>query len=130
MVVVDDSEVDLRLAVATLERDGYSVVTAGNGREGLEKIKAVRPAAVVLDCEMPIMGGVELCRRLKSDEKLRGIPVIFVTSVDTPRNIVDCFDLKADMYLDKPLDANALLGAVGSALRRAEGAAPGATEDK
>lgn len=130
VIVVEDSELDTRLAVSTLERDGYSVITAVNGQEGLEKIRAERPAVAVLDCEMPVMGGVELCRRLKADGELRNIPVIFLTGVDTPRNIVDCFDLKADMYLDKPLDARALLGAVESALGRAKGAAPAAGGDK
>lgn len=109
IMVVDDNEMDLCLVVSTLERAGYSVVSARDGGQALEIIRKQLPDVALLDCEMPVMGGVELCRQMKADPSLSHIPVLFFTGNDTPRNIIDCFEMEAQNFLKKPLIAKILL---------------------
>ena len=116
ILVVEDNEVDRKVIVATLQRRGYTVMTAENGAVGLEMAKAKLPDVIVLDCEMPVMGGVEMCRRLKESKPGQNIPVLFLTSVDTPRNVIDCFEADASNFLTKPLNSSVLLSQIRSIL--------------
>lgn len=117
ILVVDDNEIDRKVITNILNRQGYNVFTAENGQIGLDQVKAKKPHLVVLDCEMPVMDGVTMCQRLKDDNATMNIPVIFLTSVNTPQNIVDCFELDADNYLSKPVNAKILTSQVGIVLK-------------
>jgi adenylate cyclase len=116
ILVVEDSETDQKVICRIVESAGYDVIKANDGEEGLKLAKAKLPDMVLLDCEMPKMNGVEMCRRLKEDAKLCDTPVIFITSVETPRNIIDCFELEAENYLSKPVSAKILLSQIENIL--------------
>jgi len=121
VLVVEDSEVDQKFLSATLTKNGYQVRIAENGEVGLQKAKEDKPDLILLDCEMPVMGGVEMCKRLKDDNDLHEVPVIFLTAVNTPRNIIDCFELDAENYLSKPISSKLLMSFVESVLKKSEG---------
>jgi len=117
ILTVEDNEIDRILIEKILTKAGYKVRLAVDGAKGLESIKEVRPDLIVLDCEMPVMGGVEMCRRLKENQATASIPVLFLTSVDTPKNIIECFELDAENYLNKPISAKLLLSEVEAILK-------------
>ena len=117
VLVVEDTDVDRSLIEKTLAREGYQVLIAKNGVEGLEIAKTQKPNAIVLDCEMPLMGGIEMCQRLRADKNLKNIPVIFLTSIDTPKNVVECFEAEATNFLTKPINSRTLIQEVKNVLK-------------
>ena len=104
LMVEDDADIR-RVAVMALKfKGGFEVVTAENGEQGLEKAKSDRPDVILLDSMMPIMDGPETCRRLKADDELKGIPVIFLTAKSQKKEIEAGLELGAVGYLVKPFD--------------------------
>ncbi len=101
VVVVDDDANTRELLLRTLTREGFTVVQAATGEEGLRLIRGVNPIAVTLDVLMPGMDGWSVLRELKADEALRDIPIIMLTMVDE-RNMG--YALGAADYLSKPID--------------------------
>ncbi|MCA9408789.1 MAG: response regulator [Candidatus Omnitrophica bacterium] len=120
ILIADDNEVDRTLIEKTLEKEGYAVIKAENGQQAMDLAQSQKPDVIVLDCEMPVMGGVEALQHLRTNLETKDIPVIFLTSVDTPRNIVDCFDLEAANYLSKPLTPKFLLSEIAMILEEKE----------
>lgn len=118
VLVVEDNEVDRTFIQKTLERQGYKIFLAENGEVGLKMAKENRPDLILLDCEMPVMGGVETCQRLKEIEETHNIPIIFLTSVQTPENILNCFELDAENYLSKPISSKLLASHIASMLKQ------------
>lgn len=109
ILVVEDNDVDRRIIISTLEKAGYAVNSARNGQEGYQKVTTEPPELIVLDCEMPEMGGVEMCSKIKEIEQLSEIPVVFLTSLDTPNNVLDCFEVEAENFIAKPVKPKVLL---------------------
>lgn len=112
ILVVDDDELTRKMLTSIISKDGFNVDQAENGEMGFLKAREIKPDLILLDCEMPVMGGVELCGKLKGDPSLKNIPVIFLTSVDTPSNILNCFELDAENYLSKPIGSKLLLSQI------------------
>ncbi len=112
VLIVDDSPVDLKVSVRAIEKGGYNVISAVNGEDGLAIAREKHPDLILLDCDMPVMTGPQMCKELKEDEKVSDIPVIFLTSVDTPTNIINCFELEAENYLSKPINSKLLVAQV------------------
>src|SRR5436190_19259338 len=82
ILVADDEPVNRALIERRLQREGYSVLTAQNGSEAVEKAQAALPDLVILDVMMPVMDGLEACRRIKEGDATRDIPVIFLSARD------------------------------------------------
>ena len=80
ILVCDDERHIVRLIQVNLERQGYTVVTAYDGKEGLEKIKSEKPNLVVLDVMMPYMDGFEVLKNLRREPEFESLPVIMLTS--------------------------------------------------
>jgi DNA-binding response OmpR family regulator len=122
-MVVDDMPANLQVMAGELEREGYAVVVAQGGEEALGRAALVRPDLILLDVMMPGIDGFETCRRLKTDEAMRDIPVIFMTALsDTPQKLAG-FQAGAVDYVTKPLDGAEVLARVRtqialSAMRR------------
>jgi len=108
VLVVEDNEVDRKIIVKTLGSLGCKVMVAENGSEGYVKALSHQPDIILSDCNMPYMDGVEMCRQLKEDEQTRNIPVVFLTGIDSPRNVVDCFSLEAENFMCKPINPKEL----------------------
>jgi len=118
ILVVDDSELNVKLLVEWLEQESYVVSTAADGFEALAKIEAERPDIVLLDVMMPGLDGFETCRRIKADPAIAHIPVVIVTALDDVDDLVKGFEAGADDYLTKPFNGLELLARVRLQLRR------------
>ncbi|MCE9671926.1 response regulator [Myxococcus stipitatus] len=116
LLLVDDSDAILALERAILSGH-YTIHTASNGREALEKVARLKPAAVLLDLSMPEMDGDEVLQRMKSDPSTADIPVIIISSEKSRAEA--CLGLGAETFLAKPFRADELLLAVGDALANA-----------
>lgn len=81
-ILVVDDEMDMRTFITTLlETSGYRPIVAANGEEGIRKAREHKPAVIILDVMMPKEGGVQMYRQLKTDEELKGIPVIMLSAI-------------------------------------------------
>jgi diguanylate cyclase (GGDEF)-like protein len=117
LILVADDDDDLRLLVSLrLERVGYRVVSARNGREALELAAEHQPDLLLLDVSMPIMGGHDLCRAIAVSQASPP-PVIFLSAHGSPEDKVKGFDAGAVDYIAKPFNATELMARVAAALR-------------
>ncbi|MBN1889255.1 MAG: GAF domain-containing protein [Thermoflexales bacterium] len=112
ILVVDDTPADVRLLTRMLEKRGYRVHTAYNGRLALEFAQASQPDLILLDVVMPDMSGYEICEKLKADEQTRPIPRIFISALDEAADKVKGFELGAADYITKPFQAAEVLARV------------------
>jgi diguanylate cyclase (GGDEF)-like protein len=117
VLVVDDDHVYRGVLEQLLKAAGYSVETAENGREALEKIQTARPEVVVTDSVMPTMDGLTLCRLIKGNHGIRSTYVIILSSHGETSAKVTGLDLGADDYLVKPVEPIELKARVRSGLR-------------
>jgi diguanylate cyclase (GGDEF)-like protein len=117
ILVADDEPINRALIQRRLERAGYSVLTAQNGREAVDVARAERPDLVILDVMMPVMDGLEACRLIKADEAVRDTPIIFLSARDETEVKVSGLSLGANDYISKPFKAEELLARVYVALR-------------
>lgn len=118
VLVVDDDPVIQKLLQVNFEMEGYSVITAGDGVEGLEKARANHPDAIVCDVMMPKMDGLEVARALKSDAATSGIPIILLSAKAQQADVKAGTDAGADEYLTKPFDPLELLERVAALIEQ------------
>ncbi len=116
ILVVDDEPKLVRVVREYLEHDGYRVVSAGDGREALDRFRQERPDLVVLDLMLPELDGLEVCRRIRRDS---GVPIIMLTARAEEVDELIGLELGADDYVAKPFSPRTLLARVRSVLRRA-----------
>lgn len=121
ILVVDDEPDFAAIVQGNLEKEGFEVDVAYDGVEGLAKIKASRPDAVVLDVMMPEKDGYQVCRELKGDNELCDIPVILLTAVashvsSTRYSHADGMSTEADDYIPKPASAEEITESIKSLL--------------
>ncbi len=115
-VLVVDDEWELRnLLTEFLTGEGYDVIQASNGEEALELAEKEEPQVILLDVKMPGIDGIEVCRRLKEEDKTRFIPIIMVTALED--RDVDAFVEGADDFVTKPFSLVELSFRVRSMLR-------------
>src|SRR5688572_22356388 len=112
LLVIDDSKNDLGVVRHRLERAGHQVMEAFSGETGLEASHLNSPDCILVDFRMPGMDGREFCRRAKSDESLRNIPVIMLTGAGQPEDVVEGLAAGADDYVIKSADPQVLLARV------------------
>jgi two-component system response regulator MprA len=118
VLIVDDDQRLLRMLRRTLSYEGFDVVTAANGQEGLDQVQAHRPDVIVLDWLMPEMDGIEMVKVLR-DEDNRAT-VLMLTARDAIENRVEGLESGADDYLVKPFAPEELVARVRALLRRSE----------
>ena len=113
ILVVDDEPDFCSIVQGQLEKEGFDVELAYNGVEGMEKVQANPPDAIVLDVMMPEKDGYEMCKELKADSKLCEIPVLLLTAVashvtSTRYSHADGMSTEADDYIAKPASAESI----------------------
>ena len=108
ILAVDDEKNIIRLIEVNLMREGYQVVTAGDGKEALEKVAVEQPDLVVLDVMMPYLDGFEVLHELKKDPDTRDIPVIMLTAKAQDADVFNGYRSGADCYLTKPFNPKEL----------------------
>jgi len=113
ILIVEDSPTQAERLRYLLEKNNYRLVVARNGREALTQIAVRCPSLVISDIVMPEMDGYELCRRLKQDERSRNLPVILLTSLSDPVDVVKGLECGADNFIFKPYDERYLISRIG-----------------
>jgi two-component system alkaline phosphatase synthesis response regulator PhoP len=121
ILVVDDEPDYLNTVQCRLEWCEYKVITAANGKEGLEKARNEKPDLVLLDTSMPVMNGHEMLEHMKRDTTLRDIPVIMVTALCEPQDVAVASSFGVADYVSKPFDFPELLEKIAAALETRQG---------
>jgi CheY-like chemotaxis protein len=104
VLVVDDDHATRVLCATVLQREGYEVLEATNGQEGLELALDQAPDVVLLDISMPVLDGFGLAAALRADERTRDLPLIFVTAESDPVIKAKAFETGAHGFITKPFD--------------------------
>ena len=125
VLLVEDEPAQRGLLAYNLEAEGFDVITADNGEDGLILVDENDPDLIVLDWMMPQLSGIEVCRRLKSNSKTRQIPVIMLSARAEEVDRVRGLETGADDYVVKPYSVIELMARVKAHLRRIRAAAVG-----
>jgi DNA-binding response OmpR family regulator len=120
ILVVDDEEHIVMILKDSLEFSGFQVTTAYDGLEALEVVKNDSPDLIVLDIGMPKLDGWEVCRRLKSDDKTKAIPIIILTAYAQTSDQKKGAQLGADRFITKPCDLTYLVEEINRLLSKKE----------
>lgn len=108
ILIVDDEVHLVKILEFTLQHAGYEVISCGNGTDAVEKVVSERPDLVILDLMLPGLDGYEVCRRIKNDHELRGIPVIMLSARDYREEGLE-HSLPADAFMRKPFNTDNLI---------------------
>ncbi|HKJ31689.1 MAG TPA: response regulator transcription factor [Balneolales bacterium] len=118
ILVVDDEQDLLDLIEYNLKKEGYNVLKADNGLDGINLAKKNHPDLILLDIMMPEMDGIEVCDVLKKDDSLKNTPIIFLTARSDEKTEIRGLDMGADDYLTKPISTTKLISRINAVLRR------------
>jgi class 3 adenylate cyclase len=117
ILIVDDNRTNVKILQTRLSAEGYEVITAADGEEGLAAARGQTPDLILLDVMMPKLDGFEVCRRLRADPSFPFTPIILVTAMGDTKDVIAGLDAGGDEYLTKPVDHAALVARVRSMLR-------------
>lgn len=118
VLVVDDEPDILELLQYNLNKEGYEVKTAENGKKALDVAREFQPNLVIMDIMMPVMDGVETCRQMREIPGLKEAFVIFLTARSEEFSEVAAFDVGANDFITKPIKPRALMSRIAAAFRR------------
>lgn len=120
ILVVDDEQDLLDLIEYNLRKEGFEVLQAENGEEGIKIAKEHRPDLILMDIMMPRMDGLQAVEILRNDESLRNMPIIFLTARGDEKTEVEGLDMGGDDYITKPISTTKLISRIKAVLRRFE----------
>ena len=112
ILIAEDSPTQAEKLRFLLERHQYSVTVAKNGTEALRLLEECMQALVITDIVMPEMNGFQLCRQIKADERTSAIPVILLTSLSDPEDVLEGLACGADSFITKPYSEDYLISHV------------------
>ena len=112
ILIVEDSPTQAEELKYVLERNKYQVSVACNGKLAIESLNSCRPDLVISDIMMPEMDGYELCRQMRADAELKDIPVILLTTLSDPKDVIKGLECGANNFIMKPFDENHLLSRI------------------
>ena len=116
VLIVDDIPVNIILLKTMLARTNVKILTAVNGQEALDLVRSLKPQVVLLDIQMPVMNGLEVLKKIKSDPKLKDIAVIMVSAYTSAEDIEQSMNLGASGFIKKPVIMDILLSNVTAEL--------------
>jgi pilus assembly protein CpaE len=128
ILLVDDSEIMLKLVSKALKADGYELFTASNGKEALELIRSMVPNLVLLDVFLPDTDGYQICKSIRADPHTAQVPIIMLTGFSDLDNRLKAFDSGADDFMQKPFQMEELQARVKVHLRRTSAASLSSAE--
>lgn len=117
ILVIEDEEAMVDLVKMRLEANGYEVITAYDGQEGLDKARKLEPDLIILDLMLPKMDGYKVCGLLKADTRYSKIPVIMFTAKVQEDDVKLGKEVGADAYITKPFEPQTLLGEIEALLQ-------------
>src|SRR5438477_1404748 len=118
VLVIDDEESIIDLIKLGLKYEGFEVVAASDGEEGIAAAQRTNPVFIILDWMLPDMDGLEVCRRLRSNPTTHDIPILLLTAKDEVGSRVEGLNTGADDYLTKPFSFEELVARIRAILRR------------
>ncbi|MFP8489849.1 response regulator transcription factor [Gracilimonas sp. Q87] len=118
ILVVDDEKDLLDLIEYNLKKEGFNVIKAENGEEGIERAKEFNPDLVLMDIMMPKMDGMEAVEKMRKDDQLKSIPIIFLTARSDEKTEVEGLNKGGDDYITKPISTTKLISRIKAVLRR------------
>ncbi|MDH5173754.1 MAG: response regulator transcription factor [Elusimicrobiota bacterium] len=118
ILVVDDEPDLVELVKDVLERNNYWVISARNADIAIKKVRVSKPDLIILDLNLPGIGGIEVCRILKRDKKTSSIPIIMLTVKSTETDKIAGLEAGADDYMTKPFSTAELVARTRAVLRR------------
>jgi len=127
VLVVEDEAALVTLLRYNLEREGFRVAEASNGEDALVLVEEEAPEVILLDWMLPLMSGIEVCRRFRRQPKLRHVPIIMLTAKGEESDKVRGLDSGVDDYVTKPFSPAELIARIRAVLRRVK---PGLTEEQ
>jgi len=116
VLVVEDSPTQAMLLKHMLKQHSFEASIAKNGSEALEAVKKRKPTLVISDVMMPVMDGYEMCHAIKNDETIKHIPVILLTVLSDPKDVIRGLEARADAFLTKPCNEEQLLAKINAIL--------------
>ncbi|MBL7760534.1 MAG: response regulator transcription factor [Sediminibacterium sp.] len=119
ILIADDEPDILEIISFNLEKEGYTVHTANNGNEAIEKAKQLNPDLIILDIMMPGKTGVEVCQILRSQPAFKDTLIIFLTALSDDASQIKGLETGADDYVNKPISPKVLISRVNALFRRA-----------
>ena len=125
VLVVDDEAAQREVLIYNLQSEGFTVASAADGEEALLSVAETPPDVILLDCMMPNVSGIEVCRRLKIRPETRDIPVIMLSARSEELDLVRGLETGADDYVTKPYSVAELMARVRSQMRRIRPSAAG-----
>ena len=128
ILIVEDDEDIVELVRYNLAKDGFRPMGVTTGEEALKKLQTESFDLVLLDLMLPGIDGLEVCRRIKENEKLRSIPIVMLTAKGEESDIVTGLELGADDYIVKPFSPKVVIARIRSVLRRRHSDQPGVDE--
>jgi len=129
ILLVDDEPDILEIVGYNLSTEGYQVITANNGLEGVRKAEKERPQLIILDVMMPEMDGIEACEKIRQLPELKDVMITFLTARGEDYSQVAGFDAGADDYITKPIKPKVLMSRVKALLRRYKESHDSVSED-
>ena len=117
LLLIDDEVQLLEMLQIRLEANGYEIVTANDGVEGIEKVKSENPDLIILDIMMPKMDGYEVCEILKNDPQYSKIPIIFLSAKAQEDNMKIGKEEGAEAFVKKPFETSDLLTKIEELLK-------------
>jgi DNA-binding response OmpR family regulator len=117
ILFIDDNPVDRTLISRVLSKHDFNVLLAEDGITGLQMSQDEKPDLILLDILLPGISGIELCKKLNKNPLTHGIPVIFYTSIDTPKHLIDYASYGARDYLQKTMPPEELVAAIKAILK-------------
>jgi two-component system alkaline phosphatase synthesis response regulator PhoP len=120
VLIVDDEEDILELLEYNLQKEGYEVFKARNGKEAIDVAVKEVPEIILLDIMMPLMDGIQACQEIRKDPALENAHIIFLTARIEEYSEIAGFNAGADDYINKPIKPGALLSRLRSILKRKE----------
>jgi len=127
VLVMEDEDALATLLSYNLEKEGYRVVVAADGEEGMLQIEERLPDLVLLDWMLPKLSGIEVCRRIRGKSETRNMPIIMLTARGEESDRIRGLDTGADDYMTKPFSMTELIARIRAVLRRIR---PGLADDR
>jgi len=120
ILIVEDEKDIVKMLDYNLKKEGFRVISCGDGEDALDLAVRERPDLVVLDLMLPVIDGLEVCRQLKKDDKTASLPIIMLTAKAQEADKVAGLELGADDYVTKPFSPRELTARIKAVLRRAK----------
>ena len=116
--IIEDEPSIIQLVQHNLEKEGFIVSSSINGNNGLKELKKFEPNLLLLDWMLPDLSGIEICKNIRKDMKLKSLPIIMLTAKGEEEDKIKGLDSGVDDYLTKPFSFNELLARIKDVRRR------------